>query len=292
MLNGLTFDCSKGELGNDVVDHGHYKRFDIVRGDEAIIELYDGGPTIRCTMRSGRGANNPRSCQSGQTSVTMVDASCISFSKSQRGQCFVSSIVEGDTGHIFYINSAGGVYERDSANFPNEEEPSGSGNRTYVSRSLRGTSPGVNLGRNLNSHPIIDVLVVYTDGARADAVANGYGSMINLINLAIAETNVAYANSGINAELRLAHAHQDASGYTADVGATSLLPVVNHLWLTADGQLDYVHKMRTDYCADMVHLVSTGVGAGIAMNNGNWPTTSRQFSVSNYEYTTGEFMIV
>jgi hypothetical protein len=82
-------------------------------------------------------------------------------------------------------------------------------------RSLRGVSQQE---RSLQEKPRIGVLVVYTQGAKRD---DSMG-IVNRINLAISETNQAYVNSGVNAELYLAAVHEDTSGYTADQGSTSM----------------------------------------------------------------------
>jgi hypothetical protein len=111
--------------------------------------------------------------------------------------------------------------------------------------------------------PRIGLLVVYTQGAKQDDPMG----IVNRINIAIAETNQAYINSGIYAEVYLAAVHEDMSGYNADVGSTSITSIeasLNHLTHTMGhdydphGELDYVHQMRTDVGADMVVLITTG----------------------------------
>lgn len=139
--------------------------------------------------------------------------------------------------------------------------------------------------------------MVYTQGAKASAANYGDGPIENLINLAITETNEAYANSNINAELNLIAMHEDTSGYTADVGSSSMSPSLYHLTYQAgnsndpDGLLDYVHQMRTDVGADMVALITTGAGCGIAWLSGNSmtsnPSKSWMFSVTKYSCATG-----
>lgn len=116
--------------------------------------------------------------------------------------------------------------------------------------------------RSLQEKPRIGVLVVYTQGAKRD---DSMG-IVNRINLAITETNQAYVNSGINAELYLAAMHEDLSGYIADQGSTSMSPSLRHLTYTEghssdpNGELDYIHQLRTDVGADMVALITTGAG--------------------------------
>jgi hypothetical protein len=118
---------------------------------------------------------------------------------------------------------------------------------------------------------------------------------VDLVNLAITETNQAYANSGINAELNLIHLHRDHTGYTDDIGSTSMSNSLYHLSYTAgnsrdpDGKLDYIHQMRTDVGADMVALITTGAGCGIAWLGGSNPGPGNQFSVTKYSCATGYY---
>ena len=180
---------------------------------------------------------------------------------------------------------------------PNEDAPDAP-DKTLADKPPRllrgGSTPLVALPeppeRLLAATPVIDVLVVYTQGAKADAAADGYGPIVNLIDLAIAETNQAYANSGIDVELRLAGgAPYEDTGYTADVGSTSLSPSLNHLTSSTDGQLDYVHQLRTERGADMVALITTatGSGCGIAWKPSS-PSAGSMFSVTKYSCATGE----
>ena len=173
---------------------------------------------------------------------------------------------------------------------PNEDEPPENHSER---RSLRG---GSQQERSLQeTTPQMTVVVVYTQGAKRDDTMG----IENRINLAIAETNQAYVNSGINAELVLAKAHEDTSGYVADQGSSSMSPSLYHLTHThghADdpgGQLDYVHALRTEVGADMVALITTGAGCGIAWLSGNCdgcnPTADWMFSVTKYSCATGYY---
>lgn len=177
-----------------------------------------------------------------------------------------------------------------SEHAPNEDEPP----ENYSERrSLRAVPKQQE--RSLQEVPKIGVLVVYTQGAKAD---DSFG-IVNRINTAIAETNQAYLNSGVNAELYLADVHEDTSGYTADQGSTSMSPSLYHLTYKAgnandpDGLLDYIHDLRIEKGADMVALITTGAGCGIAWLSGNCPTCtpskSWMFSVTKWSCATGYF---
>jgi hypothetical protein len=103
-----------------------------------------------------------------------------------------------------------------------------------------------------------DLLVVWTPAARA--AVGGAVAMGNLINLGVAETNQAYANSQIVARLRLVHMAE-----IAYVESTDLATDLSRLQGTSDGFMDAVHALRNQYGADMVQLVvDIGDGCGIA----------------------------
>ncbi len=94
---------------------------------------------------------------------------------------------------------------------------------------------------------IIDVMVVYTQAARDGA--GGTTGMLNLIDLAVSESNQTYANSGIAQRLRLVNSAEVAyeeSGYTT----TDL----NRLRDPSDGTMDRVHALRDLFGADFVSL--------------------------------------
>lgn len=94
----------------------------------------------------------------------------------------------------------------------------------------------------------IDVMVVWTPAARV--AVGGTAAMINHINLAMAETNTAYANSLINQRIRLVFANEvvysESGSYSTDLAR---LRSVN------DGYMDEVHALRNQYGADMVSLL-------------------------------------
>lgn len=172
---------------------------------------------------------------------------------------------------------------------PNEDEQPEDAS-IFDRRYLRGQATQQQRSVQQEGPSIIDVLVVYTQGAEDDDSTFG---IENRINLAITETNQAYFNSGIKAELHLALAHKDHSGYDADVGSTSMRPSLDHLTHTggSNSDLDYVHKLRDDVGADMVALITTGAGCGIAWLSGNCvgcdPFAEDAFSVTKYSCATG-----
>jgi len=209
-------------------------------------------------MKRGRGERgNPRFCQSDFTSVTVVDAKCSTNNKyidyhdnnheggedrgrkRQRKKCFVASIVDGLAGKIYHINSNGEVSERDTQDYPDEEEPlneeeiappeeSASQTTQIIGRSsslIRNSSVDEgnntsldsiinsttymgnntvenihinftfdeyalhehtledNFGSDYGNIPVIDVLVVYTLGAKADAQTHSDGPIVTTVGL-------------------------------------------------------------------------------------------------------------
>ena len=98
----------------------------------------------------------------------------------------------------------------------------------------------------------IDVLIVYT--ALAENWAGGPAGIVNWINLGISETNSAYATSGVNQRVRLAHAQRVA--YT-EVGAFSTN--LNNLRAGSVG-LETVAALRNLYTADLVSMFVRPVG--------------------------------
>ena len=92
----------------------------------------------------------------------------------------------------------------------------------------------------------IDIAVVYTSAARE--AAGGTAGIEAEIDLWIAETNQAYAASGVNLSLALVA--------RSEVAYTEIDPNdVYRLADPSDGHLDEVHALRDDVGADLVHLI-------------------------------------
>ena len=127
--------------------------------------------------------------------------------------------------------------------------------------SLRGQNRH-NDGRQLfdNSGGNIDILVVWTKLAECRKAGLSAGCIVTastenimrgLIDLAIAETNTAYALSGIFTSLRLVHAYRDPDYIEGEDFYTSL----EHITTPNDGFMDSVHSKRALYGADVVKLI-------------------------------------
>jgi hypothetical protein len=95
----------------------------------------------------------------------------------------------------------------------------------------------------------IDVMVVYTDDARA--AAGGTAQMEAEVYLAVALTNESYINSNITQRLRLVHV---AEVNYAESGNTQTDR--DRLKNPSDGFLDNVHPLRNTFAADSVMLIA------------------------------------
>src|SRR5690606_9042957 len=102
----------------------------------------------------------------------------------------------------------------------------------------------------LGGTPLIHVLVAYTPQAAAQV-----GDIDALVQLAIDETNLQYANSDITANVALAHAYQ-----TGQNGSGSFGTDLNRLQNPSDGFFDEVHGLRDTYGGDVVVLITRSYG--------------------------------
>jgi peptidyl-Asp metalloendopeptidase len=111
----------------------------------------------------------------------------------------------------------------------------------------------------------VDVLVAYTPSARA--AAGGTSGMLSQIDLAVAETNTGYQNSGVVQRLHLAGAVEVSYAESGDIGmdldrVTCLQgQACNGQVLDPDGYLDTVPALRDAYHADVVSLITETPGS-------------------------------
>ncbi len=123
------------------------------------------------------------------------------------------------------------------------------------------------------SVPVIDMLVAYTPGAKA--AAGGEAAIKAMIQTGIADTNKAFADSGVNLAVRLVGimsvSQNETGNWSSDLSA---------LAGKSDGLWDEVHAERTRLGADQVSMVATYSGsstAGIGYINS---TSSTMFSIT------------
>ena len=132
---------------------------------------------------------------------------------------------------------------------------------------------------------IIDVMVVYTPAARV--AEGGTVAMEAMIDLAVEETNTAFANSLIYPRLRLVHA---AEVNYVEFGAMGT--DLSRLRSTTDGFMDEVHSLRNTYAADQVTLIEVSpdyCGYAYVMTNVSSGFESAAFAVVHRTCVTGNF---
>jgi hypothetical protein len=127
---------------------------------------------------------------------------------------------------------------------------------------------------------LIDLLVVYTPASRAPASLQG--GIEPLIDLGVAETNTAFANSGINSRIRLVHvAELDYSeGFQ-----TSIQTLLSRLSSPNDGHMDEVHALRDQYQADLVQLIGSSTSGGCGVGYLMRGSSNRLFERQAFSYT-------
>ncbi|MFL0810251.1 MAG: DUF5011 domain-containing protein [Agarilytica sp.] len=183
------------------------------------------------------------------------------YETEKEGRAYFVETAKGITGTIhtkneviqIYPDGAGGqiMISSDPSEFDSEgqvlaadnpvgDEPAGG---PSIGGRIDGQSPAS------PSNPYtVDVLWVVTE----KAVNNTSVDVPAAIELAMTHTNDAYANSNINGRVRTVHVHYDTS-YTEGSSMTDTLYAVRD---PSDGNMDNIHALRTQYGADMVHIVS------------------------------------
>jgi hypothetical protein len=122
--------------------------------------------------------------------------------------------------------------------------------------------------RNAAGDTVIDVLVAYTANARSQA--GGTVAIENRIQLAMAEVNQSFVNSGVQIEMMLVHMMEVNYDESSGIGVA-----LNRLRDPADGFMDNVHTARNTHGADLVSLWIHNLGSlpGGAVSVGYQMTT-------------------
>ncbi|MDX1950577.1 MAG: Calx-beta domain-containing protein [Verrucomicrobiota bacterium] len=134
----------------------------------------------------------------------------------------------------------------------------------------------------------IDLMVVYTAAARAGA--GSVSAMNALIDLAVAEANEAYANSGVDIELRLVYrgevSYSESGNASTDLG---------RLQSTSDSYLTTVPTLRSTYGADVVTLITesmaTYAGLGYVMSPATNTFSPYAYNVVKRQYAVGSYVL-
>ena len=134
--------------------------------------------------------------------------------------------------------------------------------------------------------------VAYTKSAMCQSNSQSYPcddiapsqhlAMINKAEEAVAQTNQAYINSGINTQLRLVYVHYADYDDRSD-SCGSVLRAVTY----TDGLMDEVHELRDTWGADFVALLTStaaGTCGGVAWLG---PYSTHMFSVTKWPYAAG-----
>ncbi len=143
--------------------------------------------------------------------------------------------------------------------------------------------------RRLNDDgSILDVMVVWTKqaecmlsnlGEDCTLTSQSQAKMINRINLAVTETNIAYASSGINTQLQLVHSYRHPS-YIEE----GMLTDLRNLYL---GNVPGVHSNRSTYKADLVSfIVDDSFACGLAFKG---PRFDLMYSITNWFCAAGNY---
>jgi hypothetical protein len=124
----------------------------------------------------------------------------------------------------------------------------------------------------------IRVMVHYTSSA-----ASAAGNISSLIDLAVAETNQGYTNSGVLIDLFLATKAQVT--YTQ---SSSFSTDLSRYRGTSDGYMDSIHTTRNSVAADVgVLLINNSSSCGLASSIGS--TASTAFAVAHWDCATGYY---
>lgn len=135
---------------------------------------------------------------------------------------------------------------------------------------------------NADSGEVIDIMVAYTDDARA--AAGGTAAMKATILTALNETNVGYANSGVAPRLRLVYVKEYSYGETGNIEKD-----LDRFMTNGDGYFDTVHALRDTYAVDMLSLIVNNGGAYCGLAAAVQATAATAFQVTDRACATGYY---
>jgi hypothetical protein len=146
---------------------------------------------------------------------------------------------------------------------PEGEPPSSSGDTAEAALSTSPALAGASAGT------VVDLMVAYTPKAKTNA--GGQAGIESKIANAVAMANQAYLNSQIPMQLNLVAMVETNYAESGDMLAT-----ISDLRGASDGKMDEIHRLRDQYGADQVSLVSADTnycGYGYIMTSG-WRSTA------------------
>ena len=113
---------------------------------------------------------------------------------------------------------------------------------------MRDSQQSLDVSITVDDGSLIDVMVLYTPAAKI--LMGGRAGIEALIDLYVAQTNQAYANSGAFQRIRLV-SREEADYIEAGEAHIDL----ERLKDDSDGYMDHIHALRETYAADLVHLI-------------------------------------
>ena len=193
--------------------------------------------------------------------------------------------VEEDEGPAYYNNTRALALSRGTAY--------GDGVlRGMVKRQVSGEQQTRRLGDDNGGN--FDLVVVWTKKAECKNAglsncqslsSSSSEAMRALIELAVAETNTAYLNSGVHTQLNLVWMYRDSS--YVETSSQAFDNALTALRSSSDGKLDKVHTYRNQYGADLVAMIiddSQYCGLGYI-----GPRSDLMFSVTAWNCATGYY---
>jgi len=133
----------------------------------------------------------------------------------------------------------------------------------------------------------VRVIVAYTTSARDDTYTDFGRTMIEHIDLAVAESNQGYANSGVTMRMELACLYHTTSG----TETTAIENDVANFRNSGDSKWNEVHGLRASYDADMCCLLTDGRDtAWCGWSYGfDYTSYANMFQATAYDCATGNF---
>jgi hypothetical protein len=120
---------------------------------------------------------------------------------------------------------------------------------------------------DVDNGTVVDVMIVYTQGALDEA--GGLANFNREIDEEVDLLNEALVRSGVNFTVKVVH-RALVAGYVGVDNGTDLGRLNN----SSDGYMDEIHGWRNEYSADLVSLITTGPGTGIAYQPGEFNAQS------------------
>lgn len=203
--------------------------------------------------------------EDGYFYLTVVDGVFMAHVGSPQG-IYEVTLASGDLYKAIRIDQAKFVDHNEAWTF----EPSGE------------VIPEGSLGDTADTAAIIDIMVAYTDDARA--AAGGTPAIKATILTALNETNTSYASAGVTTRLRLVHVQEYSYAETGDLD-TDLTRFRN----TTDTYFSTIHTLRNTYGADMVGLIVENGGPYCGLASAIMATATTAFQVTARSCATGYY---